>query len=528
MTYAHYATMGGFAADIRHLHNTLEQGTLTTKGLLFLADQGYFFEVSSETIADKSKANLLAKVFVCLQVLWVAGQTIERKIAGYPISLLEFHTLVHVFCALVMYTLWIQKPYDVNEPTIISTTIAEDAHAFIVASSRWRWHSGFVLLDPTYGSYGITSWYVNSWVYRLLKTMAEWASDDPLFQYYGALDTSPQIRHRVTPGHLSRINKKSLLRNVDDPRLINHLVAIEDGALITSVIEPDVSYYAGEEVCDQYSPSNSIRSDISLSSGQALRSGLGPSCVLPGPKDIWGITVSLSNKDIYRLDMAGAFIKNILSSADQSEDSRRLLLEEKAYSTAVPFDPFKIKYINRHGTPLIRRREENLSFSGALFRILDDAGLEGGHIWDLFLLVLSLILIPTAYGGIHLSALHEMFPTTIESVLWKVSCFTLIGFTGIFFLSIIMVSGIIELMIWIEEKQKDPKSRLWRWWMRFAIGTITALGLLGSCLLIYAATPLYVFARAFIVVESFISIRHVPIGVYQTPPTNFMGYIPHL
>jgi hypothetical protein len=29
-------------------------------------------------------------------------------------------------------------------------------------------------------------------------------------------------------------------------------------------------------------------------------------------------------------------------------------------------------------------------------------------------------------------------------------------------------------------------------------------------------------------VESFISLRHVPIGVYQTPPTNFMGYIPHL
>src|SRR5271168_4236186 len=98
--------MGGFAVNIRHVHNTVSQATLTTNGLLLLAQQGHFFNISGETIADKSKANLLAKFLVCLQVLWVAGQAIERKVAGFPISLLEFHTLVHVVCALVMYALW--------------------------------------------------------------------------------------------------------------------------------------------------------------------------------------------------------------------------------------------------------------------------------------------------------------------------------------------------------------------------------------------------------------------------------------
>lgn len=67
MTHAHYAAMGGFAVDIGHLHNTMDRGTLTPNGLLFLADQGYFFELPPETIADKSKANLLAKALVCLQ-----------------------------------------------------------------------------------------------------------------------------------------------------------------------------------------------------------------------------------------------------------------------------------------------------------------------------------------------------------------------------------------------------------------------------------------------------------------------------
>jgi hypothetical protein len=38
----------------------------------------------------------------------------------------------------------------------------------------------------------------------------------------------------------------------------------------------------------------------------------------------------------------------------------------------------------------------------------------------------------------------------------------------------------------------------------------------------------YLFARVYIVVESFVSLRRVPIGVYQAPVINFMNYIPHL
>jgi hypothetical protein len=45
---------------------------------------------------------------------------------------------------------------------------------------------------------------------------------------------------------------------------------------------------------------------------------------------------------------------------------------------------------------------------------------------------------------------------------------------------------------------------------------------------LFAALLLYIAARVFVVVESFISLRHVPIGVYKTPDVNFMGYIPHL
>jgi hypothetical protein len=515
MTYAHCATMGGFGVEIGQFHNALTQGTLTTNGLLFLADQGYFFELSTETIADKSKANLLAKSLVCLQVLWVAGQTIERKIAGYPISILEIHTLVHVFCALIMYTLWFQKPYGVNEPTIIGRGIAEDVLAFIVASSQ-RLSQSEVADSTTNQPYGKG--------FRLLRSMFKGTSVDPVFQYYGALDTSPQIRHPASPG----FDKSSVLGNMDDPRLINHLVTIEVRAVITSMIKPDMTYYAGEEVKIQYYLCNGVRSEIYLSSGQALRSGLGPRCIPPDPKVVrqpTGFNIGLSKKDIYRLDMAGAFINKILSSADQSEHCRRLLLKEKAYSTTVPFDPFKIKYINRHGKPLICLREENLSSSGFLFRVLN---VDDWLRWDVSLLFLAMILIPTAYGGIHLSALHEMFPTTIERGLWKASCFTLIGYSGFTFLSGISLILFVALSDFIEE-EKNSWSKGWRLWMRSAVwgylDPLIGFGLIG---LFLAATLLFFAARIFVVVESLISLRHVPVGVYQTPPTNFMGYIPHL
>jgi hypothetical protein len=38
----------------------------------------------------------------------------------------------------------------------------------------------------------------------------------------------------------------------------------------------------------------------------------------------------------------------------------------------------------------------------------------------------------------------------------------------------------------------------------------------------------YLAARIYIVAESFLSLRHVPIGVYQTPDLNITGLIPHI
>jgi hypothetical protein len=66
----------------------------------------------------------------------------------------------------------------------------------------------------------------------------------------------------------------------------------------------------------------------------------------------------------------------------------------------------------------------------------------------------------------------------------------------------------------------------WARWLGIYVPLIS-LAIIASIIFV-SAVLLYVAARLFIVVESFISLRHVPIGVYRTPNTNFMSYIPHL
>ncbi|KAI9809494.1 MAG: hypothetical protein M1827_006800 [Pycnora praestabilis] len=132
MMYGHFAVMGGFVVDVKHLHDGFNRLTITPKGVAFLARHGHFLPVSEATISDKSKANTLAKGLVCLQVLWMISQSISRKVVGLPLTLLEVHTLIHAACALAMYGLWFQKPLDVRDPTVIDASEFPDVLAMML------------------------------------------------------------------------------------------------------------------------------------------------------------------------------------------------------------------------------------------------------------------------------------------------------------------------------------------------------------------------------------------------------------
>ena len=99
--------MGGIAThDVTKISDDVNGLVLTTDGVIQFARRGVFFDISRKAISDKSKANLLGKCLVCMQVIWFVIQCIARRAAGYPLALLEVHTMVHVVCALSMYALW--------------------------------------------------------------------------------------------------------------------------------------------------------------------------------------------------------------------------------------------------------------------------------------------------------------------------------------------------------------------------------------------------------------------------------------
>ena len=94
---------------------------LTPDAVIEFARKGVFFDISSEVISDKSKANLLGKGLVCMQVVWFLIQCIARAAAGYPLALLEVHTMVHVVCALLMYALWWEVSLEIFEEFRVSS-----------------------------------------------------------------------------------------------------------------------------------------------------------------------------------------------------------------------------------------------------------------------------------------------------------------------------------------------------------------------------------------------------------------------
>lgn len=87
---------------------------------------------SADDICDKGKADGVIKAFALLQIVWVLIQSIARAIQHLPLTTLEITTLAYIPCAVFLFYLWWDKPYDVSVPTML------DVSAFVSATSFWN------------------------------------------------------------------------------------------------------------------------------------------------------------------------------------------------------------------------------------------------------------------------------------------------------------------------------------------------------------------------------------------------------
>ena len=154
MEHAFYAAMGGFVFEIDHsikpfIRNkpTPFRVTLTSHGVLLLAKCGHLPNISKAFIADKSKADSLAKTLVCVQAAWCLLQYMGRLASHLPVTLLEVNTLGHALCALGIYMSWWYKPLDVRDPYVLS---GEWVSRLCNAGEGSLDHSNCVFMDSCY------------------------------------------------------------------------------------------------------------------------------------------------------------------------------------------------------------------------------------------------------------------------------------------------------------------------------------------------------------------------------------------
>ncbi|EEP78466.1 predicted protein [Uncinocarpus reesii 1704] len=111
-----FVVMGGVAFDASEFSDYHKRLLVTPTGMRLLNCLGCAPKITREAIEDKSKGDILAKGLVIFQTAWLVLQCIARKVNALPISLLEIHTMVHVVCALMMYSFWFKKPLEVRDP----------------------------------------------------------------------------------------------------------------------------------------------------------------------------------------------------------------------------------------------------------------------------------------------------------------------------------------------------------------------------------------------------------------------------
>jgi hypothetical protein len=114
------------------------------------------------------------------------------------------------------------------------------------------------------------------------------------------------------------------------------------------------------------------------------------------------------------------------------------------------------------------------------------------------------------YGAVHIAAWNDHFPSTLEAWLWRSSaCF--IAWSG---------------AVWVIANSLTDRSKtIYNCWIRILSlqSHWYSYAMLGTAVVVCGTS--YIFARAYLVIEAFISMRSLPAGAYDTP--DWDKYLPH-
>jgi hypothetical protein len=150
----------------------------------------------------------------------------------------------------------------------------------------------------------------------------------------------------------------------------------------------------------------------------------------------------------------------------------------------------------------------------------------------IFRVVAGLTLAGGCYGGLHLTAWTCQFPSHAETLLWRADSVT-ITTTGPSVFAFALCKAVAAMIkekvfLWLL-RRRMPRSSCWR----FITPRYYEIVMAFDCLAIYVTLTLlcflgtwYIFCRAFVVVECFIMLAHLPDTTLDIP--QWATYIPHI
>ena len=224
---------------------------------------------------------------------------------------------------------------------------------------------------------------------------------------------------------------------------------------------------------------------VALVLGQALSCGIGP--------DLPTRATYLSAKDVLRWSKLSEWLDKFdqrnptdqVAISQPEEPDYPDLLYEKIRGAGLRLDSLSVHVSDLPG-------DSSLALDSDIWVDMIE------FVYETKILLILLVALPLIYGGIHLTTWNFHFASQTEHLLWKIACIDIMG-------TIPLSVACVGCMLLIKRLSRAAKVS----WVIF--------------------TPLFVFyalSRIYILVESFISLRHVPIGVYAAIP--WVQDIPHI
>ena len=471
--------------------------TLTAHGIAKLAEHGHLPDIPETVIADKSKADFVAKMLATLQASWFLVQCVARWEEHLTMTLLELNTLAHAICALLMYLLWMNKPYDVHEPIRIAGEWVRPLCATMWMFSRISTEKHRV------GRSEIRDW---PEIERLL------------FADVSRLQSPHHVRKQNFDANTEREVTAPAENEEDLTEPPPHGVDIEPG-LERQGMSIDALPSASKSNCKS---DQSARPFICLSDKTFVtRYVRGTDDILNNeicPKTGFGPkkeSVHFRKRNISRTKIPRYVTPAVEINITEVRLTRWRLasavLRENQHiwgQYAKPYD--RIPEVEA-GCPIYEFQAKNLKANFIDPQVKnwpgdDLLGREG-----ILLRSLLLSFATAAYGGTHASAWNEYFVTAFERGCWR--------FSSLF----IAASGVVMSMRTISLHAIDRFNNIENNWLAGILYVSVVMPLTVSALV---AIIFYIVARFYLVGEALISLRQLPINAYQTP--RFVQSIPHL